>query len=124
MSVEDSADHAAQHWPTIEAKLREGTSRPGAVRGVWIPKPPGGQRRLGLPNVRDRVIQQAVWQGLSPIFEEDFSPHSYGYRPGHSAHEAVKAAQAYVQEGQSWVVDVWTSARSSMKSTTTSSWRG
>ena len=118
MRVEAYADHAARHWPAIEAKLREGTYQPGAVRGVSIPKPQGGQRLLGIPNVQDRVImkylpvfhpagqpsavqirsrricQQALLQVLSPIFEEEFSPHSYGYRPGRSAHDAVRAAQA------------------------------
>ena len=110
MSVEAYADHAARHWPAIKAKLREGTYRPGAVRGVNIPKPQGGQRLLGIPNVQDRVIQQALLQVLSPIFEQDFSPHSYGYRPGRNTHDAIKAAQGSVQEGKTWVVDVDISA--------------
>lgn len=83
---------------------------PGILRGVSIPKPQGGQRLLGIPNVQDWVIQQALLDVLSPIFEKDFSLHSYGYRPGRSAHDTVKAAQGYVQDGKTWVVDVDTSA--------------
>lgn len=110
MSVEAYAAHAAVHWPAIEAKLRSGEYRPGAIRGVSIPKPQGGERRLGIPNVQDRVIQQALLQVLMPILDVDFSPHSYGYRPGRSAHDAVKAARDYVKEGKDWVVDVDISA--------------
>lgn len=109
-SVETYADHAARHWPAIAAKLREWTYRPEAVRGVSIPKPQGGQRLLGIPNVQDRVIQKALLQVLSPIFEKDFSSHSYGYQPGRSTHDAIKAAQGYVQDGKTWVVDVYISA--------------
>jgi RNA-directed DNA polymerase len=69
-----------------------------------------GERLLGIPNVQDRVIQQALSQVLSPIFEAEFSPHSYGYRPGRSAHDAVRAAQSFVQSGNSWVVDIDISA--------------
>jgi RNA-directed DNA polymerase len=110
MSVEAYAEHAARHWPVIEAKLRSGDYRPGAIRGVNIPKPQGGERRLGIPNVQDRVIQQALLQVLSPIFEVEFSGYSYGYRPGRSAHEAVEAARGYVLEGKDWVVDLDISA--------------
>jgi RNA-directed DNA polymerase len=110
MSVEAFAAHARQHWRGIAAKLEAGSYRPGAVRAVSIPKPQGGERCLGIPNVQDRVIQQALAQILSPIFEAGFSPSSYGYRPGRSAHDAVEAARGYVLEGKIWVVDVDISA--------------
>lgn len=110
MGVEAYAEHAARHWPVIEAKLRAGDYRPGAIRGVNVPKPQGGERRLGIPNVQDRVIQQALLQVLSPIFEGQFSDHSYGYRPGRNAHDAVEAARRLVLEGKDWVVDVDISA--------------
>jgi group II intron reverse transcriptase/maturase len=110
MGVEAYAEHAARHWPAVEAKLRTGSYRPGAVRGVVIPKPQGGERVLGIPNVQDRVIQQALLQVLGPVFDGEFSPHSYGYRPGRSAHDAVKAARGYVLEGKDWVVDLDISA--------------
>ena len=110
MSVEAYAEHAARHWPGIEAKLRVGSYRPGAIRGVVIPKPKGGARRLGIPNVQDRVIQQALLQQLSPLFEAEFSDHSYGYRPGRSAHTAIEAARGYVREGNDWVIDLDISA--------------
>lgn len=96
MSVEMYADHAKQHWSTIADKLRAGLYQPGAIRGVSIPKPQGGERILGIPNVQDRVIQQALSQVLNLQFEADFSEYSYGYRPGRSAHDAIKAARGYV----------------------------
>ena len=110
MNVDAFAGHAQQHWPGIAEKLRAGTYQPGAVRGVSIPKPQGGERRLGIPNVQDRVIQQAIAQILSPIFELEFSDHSYGYRPGRSAHDAVGAARNHVLSGKTWVVDIDISA--------------
>lgn len=110
MSVEAYAGHAAQHWAVIAAKLQAGSYRPGAVRGVSIPKPQGGERWLGIPNVQDRVIQQALLQVLGPEFDAEFSPHSYGYRAGRSAHDAVRAAQGHVQGGKEWIVDLDISA--------------
>lgn len=110
MTVEAFADHAREHWPAIKAKLQEGNYQPGAVRAVWIPKPNGGERPLGIPTVQDRLIQQAVLQVLTPIFDPEFSAHSYGYRPGRSAHEAVRAAQEYIRAGYTWIVDVDISA--------------
>ena len=98
--------HLQQHWPTIKAKLLAGTYIPQAVRRVDIPKPQGGVRTLGIPTLTDRLIQQALHQVLSPIFEADFSASSYGFRPGRSAHQAVKAAQRYVAEGRRVVVDM------------------
>ena len=97
MTVEMFADHAKEHWPVIKAKLEEGSYQPGTVRGVRIPKPNGGERQLGIPTVQDRLIQQAVLQVLTPVFELEFSPHSYGYRPGRSAHDAVQAAQQHLR---------------------------
>jgi RNA-directed DNA polymerase len=94
----------------IARKLNTAAYQPGAIRGVAIAKPQGGERLLGIPNVQDRVIQQAVSQVLSPIFEADFSEHSYGYRPHRSAHDAVRAASRYVMEGKTWVVDIDISA--------------
>ena len=110
MTVETFADHARVHWPVIKAKLKDGSYQPGAVRGVRIPKPNGGERRLGIPTVQDRLIQQAVLQVLTPEFDPEFSAHSYGYRPGRSAHDAVRAAQEYIQAGHSWTVNVDISA--------------
>ena len=110
MSVEAYAAHAARHWAGIEAKLRAGQYQPGAVRAVSIPKAQGGERRLGIPNVQDRVIQQALLQVLGPLRDPEFSPHSYGYRPGRSAQDAIHAARAYVEEGKSWVIDLDISA--------------
>ncbi len=99
-------DHLKQHWPTIKAKLLAGTYIPQAVRRVDIPKPQGGVRTLGIRTLTDRLIQQALHQVLSPIFEADFSESSYGFRPGRSAHQAVKAARQYVAEGRRVVVDM------------------
>lgn len=106
MDIEETAAHLREHWETIEAKLRAGDYRPGAVRAVDIPKASGGTRTLGIPNVLDRMIQQAIHQVMSPVWEPDFSAHSHGFRPGRSAHDALKEAQAFVLAGKTWVVDI------------------
>ncbi|MEE9911544.1 MAG: group II intron reverse transcriptase/maturase [Deltaproteobacteria bacterium] len=99
-------DHLKQHWPTIKAKILVGTYNPQPVRRVDIPKPQGGIRTLGIPTLTDRLIQQALHQVLSPVFEADFSESSYGFRRGRNAHQAVKAARQYVAEGRRFVVDM------------------
>jgi RNA-directed DNA polymerase len=110
ITVEQIADHLRQHWPTIREKLYAGEYQPALVRGVQIPKPNGGSRQLGIPTVQDRIIQQAVRQTLSALLDPTFSDHSFGYRPGRSAHDAVHRAQSYVNEGKRWVVDIDISA--------------
>lgn len=107
MTVDELANHLKQHWPTIKEKLLLGTYVPQQIRRVEIPKPGGkGVRLLGIPTVTDRLIQQALHQVLLPVFDPDFSDHSYGFRPGRSAHHAVEAARGYVAEGRRWVVDM------------------
>jgi RNA-directed DNA polymerase len=106
MNVTELKEHVRKHWATLEGKLKAGNYQPAAVRAVEIPKANGGIRTLGIPTVLDRLLQQAILQVLSPIFEEGFSNHSYGFRPGRSAHDAVRAAQGYIKEGKRWVVDI------------------
>ena len=106
ITVAELKDHLKQHWPSIRAKLLAGAYVPSAVRRVDIPKPDGGRRMLGIPRVVDRLIQQALHQVLSPIFEAGFSEASFGFRPGRSAHQALKAAQQHVAAGKRWVVDM------------------
>lgn len=106
IGVTEFKDHLKQHWPAIKAKLLAGTYIPQPVRRVDIPKPHGGVRTLGIPTLMDRLIQQALHQVLSPIFEAEFSASSYGFRPGRSAHQAVKAAKHYVAQGRRVVVDL------------------
>ena len=105
MTVEGLKPFLKAQWPAIKVQLQEGRYRPSAVRKVEIPKPGGGRRMLGIPTVLDRFIQQALHQVMSPLFEAEFSNHSYGFRPGRSAAQAVQQARAYVEEGRRWVVD-------------------
>jgi len=105
MTVEGLKPFLKAQWPDIKVQLQEGRYRPSAVRKVEIPKPGGGMRMLGIPTVLDRLIQQALHQVMSPLFEAGFSNHSYGFRPGRSAAQAVQQARAYVEEGRRWVVD-------------------
>ena len=106
MEVKDLRDYLKVHWLEVREALESGKYRPNPVRRVEIPKPAGGMRQLGIPTVQDRLIQQAIAQVLTPMFEVVFSPHSYGFRPGRSAHQAVRQAQAYIREGYTWVVDI------------------
>lgn len=106
LRVDELRSYLKNHWLEIRASLDAETYRPKPVRRVEIPKPDGGVRLLGIPSVLDRLIQQALAQALTPLFEPRFSAHSYGFRPGRSAHQAVSAAQAYIQEGYDWVVDI------------------
>jgi group II intron reverse transcriptase/maturase len=106
MKVDELPDHLRVHWPSIREKLEAGRYEPSPVKRVGIPKPGKGTRQLGIPTVQDRFIQQAMHQVLSSQFEPAFSEHSYGFRPGRSAHEAVKAAQGHVEAGYKWVVDI------------------
>lgn len=106
MKTTELESHLQAHGEKIKAKLLAGTYVPTPVRRVEIPKPSGGTRMLGIPTVQDRFIQQLLLQVLTPIFDPMFSEHSYGFRPGRKAQDAVLAAQQYAQEGKDWVVDI------------------
>ena len=106
MTVGELTDHLRVHWPRIREEILAGCYQPQPVKRVTIPKSGGGMRQLGIPTVLDRFIQQALLQVLQPQFDPTFSEHSYGFRPGRSAHDAIREAQKYVQEGRRWVVDV------------------
>lgn len=106
MTVHQLPVYLKQHWPTLRAHLLAGTYEPQPVKRVEIPKPDGGRRRLGIPTVLDRCIQQAVLQVLQGEWDRTFSAHSYGFRPGRSAHQAVEQAQQYLAAGYYWVVDL------------------
>ncbi|HHI9467456.1 TPA: group II intron reverse transcriptase/maturase [Legionella anisa] len=106
MTVEELGPYIKLHKDEIVSSLLEGRYQPQAVKGVEIPKPKGGIRQLGIPTVLDRLIQQALYQVLEPIFEPRFSNSSYGFRPKRSAHQAIKAATEYVKSGKRWVVDI------------------
>lgn len=106
MKVTDLRGYLKAHWLEVREVLESGKYQPSPVRRVEIPKPDGGGRQLGIPTVLDRLIQQAIAQVLTRMFEEVFSPHSYGFRPGRSAHQAVQKSQEYIREGYDWVVDI------------------
>src|SRR6266852_298135 len=106
MTVDQLGDYLKQHWPALREQLLNGTYEPKPVRRVEIPKPDGGVRKLGIPTVLDRFIQQAVMQVLQRRWDRTFSEHSYGFRPGRSAHQAVAQAQQCIAEGYGWVVDL------------------
>ena len=106
MEVKDLSGYLKAHWKEVREALESGKYRPSPVRRVEIPKPDGGVRQLGIPTVLDRLIQQAIAQVITPMFEAVFSPYSYGFRPGRSAHQAVQKSQEYIREGYDWVVDI------------------
>ena len=106
MEVEQLRSYLREHWAEIKEQILNGSYEPRPVRRVDIPKPGGGTRMLGIPTVLDRLIQQAIHQILSPMWETGFSAHSYGFRPGRSAAQALKAAQGHIRSGKRWVVDM------------------
>jgi RNA-directed DNA polymerase len=106
MTIDDAKDYLREHWPSIRSQLLEGVYQPQPVKRVVIPKPDSGVRTLGVPCVVDRLIQQALLQVLQEQWDPTFSEHSYGFRPGRSAHQAVAQAQRYIAEGYSVVVDL------------------
>jgi len=106
MTVDELPDHLRAHWAALREQLLSGAYQPASVKRQLIPKGSGGVRELGIPTVLDRFIQQALLQVLQPRFDPSFSEHSHGFRPRRRAHDAVREAQRYVQEGRRWVVDV------------------
>ncbi len=106
MTVDDLGGWLAEHGEELMASLLAGSYRPQPVRGVEIPKPGGGVRQLGIPTVVDRLVQQAILQVLEPVLDPTSSEWSYGFRPGRSAHQALRQAQEYVAEGREIVVDL------------------
>src|SRR4030067_1412227 len=106
MPVESLKTYLHEKWPEIKGQIVKGEYKPRPVKRVEIPKPGGGERLLGIPTVLDRLIQQAIYRILSPIFEPTFSDHSYGFRPERNAHQAMKRAEEYQTEGKKWVMDM------------------
>ena len=106
VKTEDLPRYLMYYWEDIKDELKQGKYEPQLVRGVKIPKPSGGVRQLGIPTVMDRIIQGAIHETLSPIWEPHFSDHSYGFRPKRNAHQALFQAQEYINEGRQWIIDL------------------
>ena len=106
MPVQTLRQHTLENWSSIKEHILNGAYEPQPVRRIEIPKPDGGVRLLGIPTVTDRLIQQAIAQVLSRLYDPSFSDHSYGFRPGRSAHDAVRKAKGYIREGYRWTVDM------------------
>ena len=106
IEVADFIHHIRPHWSNLKAKIERGDYKPAPVKRVYIPKGSGEVRPLGIPSVQDRFLCQAMLQIIQPVFEEHFSAHSYGFRPGRGTHDAIQAAQQFVKEGKVWVVDI------------------
>lgn len=105
-TIEETASFLRENWPDLRQRLLDGSYRPRPVLRVEIPKSGGGVRKLGIPTVTDRLVQQAISQILMPVFDPEFSESSYGFRPGRSAHGAIKRSREYQQSGKRWVVDM------------------
>jgi len=106
MSVKDFGTWFGKHYQELQLELQQENYQPQAVRGVQIPKPKGGFRQLGIPTIKDRVVQQAISQVLQPIFDPKFSPNSYGFRPKRNAHQALRQASKFVGSGKTKAVDL------------------
>ena len=106
MKVEDLRDYMNANWPSIKRSIQERSYKPAPVRRVEIPKPNGGVRKLGIPTVVDRTLQQSIVQILTPIFEAEFQDNSYGFRPGRSCEQATLKLIEYLNEGNEWIVDI------------------
>ena len=106
VTLDEFPETFRQQWPALRRQLLEGAYHPGPARRKAIPKPDGSQRNLAIPNVIDRLVQQAILQVLTPIFDPDFSESSFGFRPGRSAHEAAKQVQAHIRAGHRHCVDM------------------
>ncbi len=105
-NVVEVREHLDSILLALHHELLDGSYRPGMIRRVWIPKPGGGQRGLGIPDVVDRIVQQSVYQVLAPHYEPDFHPSSHGFRAGRSCHTAIAEAKQYLEDGHEWVVDL------------------
>jgi RNA-directed DNA polymerase len=111
MTVDELPAHLREHWPRLREQLLAGTYQPAQVKQQLIPKANGGMRKLGIPTVVDRFIQQALLQVLQPMFDPDFSQHSHGFRPGHRAHDAIVEAQGTSRaDASGWWTWTWSSS--------------